>query len=399
MLVARPLLVRLVLAAACCAMLATAAPSTFALESGAQCSNCIDDDADGFADRKDSDCPPVPANGGGIGIGDATRGKVIATCAKNAQKAGFKFVLDVMKRFQKCTQAAATCIQAKPTDPGCQAKATATCAKAVAGFDASAAKLQAAIVAKCDPDGQNLADLQNAMGLGFAAEEAPCARETGVGNLSSIQNVASCMALQHFCKAQHLVTIATPRARELLRFAGRFDSEFPCIDDLPGADGAGLGVQATHVKKVLKCGKTIDKLGLALVGSGAKTVQTCLNAGIACLQVKSTDPTCLDKARAKCRAGFTKLQDPVKGTVGKLAAKFLKACGVQENLDLGDLVGFSGIGLSAELSRCQDLGASNPADCFGVQAFCEGGYVIEREVPRARELAALLNVIIPGFDF
>jgi hypothetical protein len=43
------------------------------------------------------------------------------------------------------------------------------------------------------------------------------------------------------------------------------------------------------------------------------------------------------------------------------------------------------------------LGAFNIAQCFGAQAFREGGYLIEREVPRARELADLLNVEIIGF--
>ncbi len=362
------------------------------------CDNCVDDDGDGLVDRKDPDCTP-PADGMHQNIGDVSAGKELATCAKAVQKAGFKFILGSMKQFQKCTEAAATCIQAKPGDAACQAKATATCAKALGGFDASAAKLQAVIVAKCDPDGTNLTDLKTLAGLGFMAEEAQCTRDSDVADLSSIQNLSSCIAQQHFCRAQHLVAIGTPRARELLTFAGRPTNEFACIDEVPAANGGGAGVAADHVKKLLKCGKTIDKLAQSLVGTGTKPVQNCLNAGIACLQVKPQDPKCLPKARAKCAAGFTKLQDPTKGTVAKLQAKLLKACSVQNGLSLADIGLTNGLGLSVQQQRCQDLNDGLPLstpECFGVQAYCEGGYAIEREVPRARELAGLLGVAIPG---
>jgi hypothetical protein len=126
-------------------------------------------------------------------------------------------------------------------------------------------------------------------------------------------------------------------------------------------------------------------------------VQSCLDAGIACLQVKPADPACLDKARAKCAKGFGKLQDPTKGTVAKLAAKFLKACSAQTNFDLADLRQANGIGLDAALPRCSALNALSPTQCFGAQTFCEGGYVIERQIPRAREIAQILNVVLPGF--
>jgi hypothetical protein len=92
----------------------------------------------------------------------------------------------------------------------------------------------------------------------------------------------------------------------------------------------------------------------------------------------------------------------VKGTVAKLAGKLTKACSVQANLGIADLAAPNGLGLSAQIQRCTDLNdgvTPLPLDqCFGAQAFCEGGYLIERQVPRARELADLLNVVIPGTD-
>ncbi len=96
-------------------------------------------------------------------------------------------------------------------------------------------------------------------------------------------------------------------------------------------------------------------------------------------------------------AGFGKLRDPQKGTAAKLAAKFLKACRVQENLDIGDIVQGYGLGLSAQVGRCTALGyGSDPAGCFGAQAFCEGAQIIERQIPRARELADFLEVNLSG---
>ncbi len=367
------------------------------------CGNCVDDDGNGLVDRNDPACTP-PANGNGQNIGDLSEGKTLAACAKTVQKAGFKFVLGMMKQFQKCTETAATCIQGKPGDAACQAKARATCAKVLGGFDATAAKLQSLIVAKCDPDGSDLPALKALAGLGFMAEETPCMTDGDTPNFSTIQNLAGCVVNQHACRAQHLVAIGTPRTRELLTFAGRPVDEFPCIDQVAAADGGGAGVAADHVKSLLKCTKTIDKLSQSLITTGGKTVQGCLDAGIICLQTKPQDPKCLSKAQAKCTAIFAKLEDPTKGTTAKLQAKLTATCSPQAGLDANDLALANGLGFAFQDARCKAL---NPitqsialpfAQCLGTQAYCEGGYLIEREVPRVRELAHLLGVQIPVIE-
>lgn len=357
------------------------------------CGDCVDDDGDDLVDRKDPDCNTAPpANGGNIGVGDVTRGKAVAKCAKTIQKAGTKFVLGTMKQIQKCTQASATCIQLKPGDPACQAKAVATCGNIQGAIRTAINKLEDTIIA-CDPEEVVYPDLVSLQGLGFSAENC----NNGTTGLIA----GNCIADQHLCRAQQLVGIGTPRARELIAFGGQDpDGDlFSCINNVAQADGGNSGVDPTHAKALLKCGKTIDKLSLSLLGAGAKTVQGCLDAGIACLQVKPTDPNCLTKARAKCDKTFDKLQDPFKGTVAKLAGKLQKACSVSASLSIVDLSSTSGLGLSVQIPRCTALGASGIDRCFGAQAFCEGGYVIERQIPRARELADLLGVEIIGFDF
>lgn len=354
------------------------------------CGDCLDNDLDGLTDREDPDCAPV-ANGGNAGIGDVTRGKVIAKCAKTIQKTGAKLVLGTMKQMQKCTQAAAACIQLKPGDAACKAKAGATCDKIQGAIRAGINKAEETII-KCDPDGVAQPDLVSLQGLGFSAEDC---------NFGTTGLIAgNCVVDQHLCRAEHLVGIATPRAREFMIFGGLDpDSAFPCLGDYPAqvVDGGGSSVDPTHAKALLKCSKTIDKLALSLLGASAKTVQGCLDAGIACLQVKPTDAACLTKAQAKCAKSFGKLQNPTKGTIAKIGGKFRKVCSSGPNLSTTDLSGTSGLGLSALIARCNALGASGIDRCFGAQAFCEGAHIVERQIPRAQEIADLLGIVIPGF--
>lgn len=358
------------------------------------CGNCVDDDANDLIDRNDPACTPR-AQGGNLGIGDPSDGKLLSACGKATQKAGAKFVLGVMKQFHTCLESASTCIQSKPGDQACKDKTTAVCAKALGGFDTAAAKLRAAVIAKCDEshDADTLSHLLDPTGLGFGSEQAPCQGDGGPSTITGSADIGTCIGVQHLCRAQHLVAVANPRARELLTFAGRPTGEFPCVDDVAGVDGNGGTVAASHAKKLLKCGKTIDKLSFALVGSGTKVTQGCLDAAIACLQTKPQDATCIPKAKAKCLAAFGKLRDPQKGTVAKLAGKFAKACGAQPDLDAGDVTESYGIGLGAQNGRCGALGAAlDPAGCLSAQTACEGAQIVERQIPRARELADLLGV-------
>ena len=174
------------------------------------CGNCVDDDGDMIVDRKDPDCAPV-ANGANAGIGDVTRGKAVAKCAKTIQKAGTKFVLGAMKQMQKCTQASATCIQLKPDDQACKDKAVATCDAIQGGIRTLINKLEDTIIA-CDPDEAVYPDLFSLQGLGFSAENC--------NNGSTGLIAGNCIVDQHLCRAQRLVGIGTPRARELLAFGG-----------------------------------------------------------------------------------------------------------------------------------------------------------------------------------
>jgi hypothetical protein len=61
------------------------------------CGNCVDDDGDGKVDRADPDCLPVPADGGGAGVGDPDTGKALDKCAKAIRKIGGQARRDARK--------------------------------------------------------------------------------------------------------------------------------------------------------------------------------------------------------------------------------------------------------------------------------------------------------------
>jgi len=365
-----------------------------------QCDNCVDDDGDDRVDREDPDCL-TPANGGNQGIGDATRGKVLTGCEKAIQRAGQSFVLAKVKRMQKCLDIASTCVQLKPDDGACRAKAIVGCGKGLAGIGADALKLEAAILKACDADGQGLPDLLDLKGIGFAAEQASCAAE-GTASLGTVASVAGCIRAQHSCRAEHLVAIAAPRAGELLAFAGRQPgAEFPCLGDVAGAISGNSGVTpAPKAKALFKCGKTIEKVAVDLTKARAKSAQSCILAGMTCLQVKSDDLLCLPKASIKCGKLLDKLNDPANGTLAKLGEKLVNVCSDPElsPVDIGDP---TGLGFYEQMLRCGELGFGSPGvdglvECLNAQLLCNAGRIAEREVPRVRELATLLGVEIPG---
>jgi len=258
--------------------------------------------------------------------------------------------------MQKCLNIASTCVQLKPDDGACRAKAIVGCGKALAGIGADALKLEGTLLKACDADGQGLPDLLDLKGIGFAAEQAPCATE-GTASLGTVASVAGCIRAQHSCRAEHVVAIAAPRAGELLAFAGRQPgAEFPCLGDVAGAVSGNTGViPAPKAKALFKCGKTIEKVAVDLTKARAKSAQSCIIAGMTCLQLKSDDLLCLPKASIKCGKLLDKLNDPANGTLAKLGDKLVTVCSDPE-LSPFDLGGSAGLGFDAQMFRCGELG-------------------------------------------
>jgi len=343
------------------------------------CDNCIDDDGDGAVDRADPDCP-APANGGGVGLGDA-RGKSALKCQKAINKAGSALVARRMGRVQKCFGSLLACVQKKPGDAACLAKANGKCTKELGRLAGDGGKLAGAITKRCG----NAEDLLGATGLGYGAEAAVCAAR-GVGSLGSPGDVAACVRAVHECQADALVGVQAPRATELL---GGAAAQLPCLG---GAAGSGAGVgDAARGKAVLKCSTAIRKGSAKFVAQQMKVLQQCVAAVGACVQ--KNDTACLAKASGKCGGQIAK----VGGLESKLGGAIAKGCpsGVQ-----ADMLAAAGLDFARLGDACAAVGGSTAsvgdvAACLGRYHKCRVGQLVEAESPRLREFLGLAGVSLP----
>jgi hypothetical protein len=164
-------------------------------------------------------CAIPGADGGGQGLSDSARGKVLSKCEKGIEKAAATFVKKQLVGFTGCIGSVAKCIQQKPADATCIDKAQAKCAKLEAeleGPKGPAAKAIAAIDKACTGD---FADLLDATGLGHGEVASHC-EAIGVPALASSNDVAECLVLDHRCRVANLLDASVPRAFELLSLGG-----------------------------------------------------------------------------------------------------------------------------------------------------------------------------------
>jgi hypothetical protein len=360
------------------------------------CGNCVDDDGDGLVDRKDVvDCTP-PANGGNLGIGDPVVGKTLTKCQAGIQKAGARYVLAKLKGMHACTRLASSCVQLGK--PGCQSKAEAGCEKALGKVNVAGNKFEAALRKACEADGPSREDLAAPAGLGFAAEEVPCE-----ATFASTSDILACIHRQHGCRAEQLVGVSVPRASDLLAFAGQNPAvRYPCLATVAPPNGVLTGVAGEKTKALIKCEKTIQKAAVTLVSTAAKAIHGCVHALTTCLQVKPTDVKCLEKARGKCIEQIGKLNHPATAIRTKLGRQVAKGC-TDPSLSPADIGSDVGLGFDRQIFRCAtldifDADLESRAQCLAAQLECEGGQILERAVPRIRELGELIPIFIPGIS-
>ena len=315
--------------------------------------------------------------------------KAIAKCAKSLGQAGTKFSAARLKHLQKCVNAAFVCVQQKPNDDACTAKAEKTCAKELGRVGGDQGKLRKVLVKACASPAVDPVDLRSVAGIGYETEIAVCA-ERGVGTLTSASDVADCLVAQHECRVEDLVASEVPRAVELLRLAGRDPTvELPCL--VAGADGHGGELGAPRGKLAVKCQKGIGKAGAKFAAVEAKLTQKCSTAVFACVQVKPTDPKCIPKATAICRKQRAKLTAPGTGAAGKLAGAIAKSCS-KAPLALADLLESGGLGFAALDGECAALGVpalgslADVSTCLERRHTCRVRQMLETEMPRDEEL-------------
>lgn len=156
--------------------------------------------------------------GDGAGIG-ADKAKALRKCDGALQKAVAKLVAGRVKIGQACGGGAFTCLQTKPADPGCIAKASAKCKKARAGLPSLATVFATTIGKACGEAPLALADLRAVEGLGLGTRDAACAA-LGTATLASLDDVAQCLARHAACHVDQMLESQTPRLRELLDAVG-----------------------------------------------------------------------------------------------------------------------------------------------------------------------------------
>jgi hypothetical protein len=155
--------------------------------------------------------------------------KAVVGCQRGIGTAGLRFVSQVLAADQRCSEAVATCVQTKPGDAKCLAKARTVCAKVTGrlyvGPQSREAKLKGAITKACGstkpgfPPRVAIGDLRSIVGLGYDTLETTCTT-LGVPGLLTLDDVSECLVRQHVCRADQLLQSQTPRAGEYLRIGG-----------------------------------------------------------------------------------------------------------------------------------------------------------------------------------
>jgi len=372
---------------------ATPSPTVTPTPAPEDCGNCLDDDGDGDVDRADTDCP-APADGAGLGIAGPV-GADLARCAAGLRKAGARYGVRRVARLQKCVAAVTKCVQRKPGDAACLVKAGTTCAKERDAFAIDDAILIGGIDGACGAVAP--ADLRGAVGLGFAAEDAPCLAD-GAPAPATLADLGTCVRRGHACRADQLVAFESPRAAEMLALAGIAPGDAPCL--ATGADGGGVGVgDATRAAALERCGKALSASGAKFARGKAKAVAKCLRAVESCLYEDGVaTPPCLDAAEAACAKAIAALTKPGNGLEAKLVAGVVKGCAAAPFTDVLDS---TGLGYAALASTCGGLGAgaldgqNALAECVLRQHECRVEHWLERETPRLRELIELGGTPLP----
>ncbi len=376
------------------------------------CTNCVDDNENGLVDREDPKCTPL-ANGGGRGAGDPKfRGKPVLRCQKAIRAAGLQFANQLRSRLQKCTDGVFLCLQQKPNDPVCIAKAQSRCAKQTAAVHLGPTNLDQRLGAKiakaCGPKKPGLlpvvsgADLCGDTGLGFGHDVPLCGTPSSPLLLSA---VTTTLAEEHRCRAVQLFATDVPRAGELLTAGGVDLSTLPCL--LSGAAHAGLGSKPTAVlKAVVGCQRAIGTAGARFVKQVLAAEQRCAESVAQCLHTKPGDQKCLVKAQRVCRKVTGNLYTGVQSREAKLRSTIARSCGSMTpgkapRVAFDDLRSLLGIGYDGAnvKTTCQELqvqslsSISDVSECVVRDHVCRADQLLTSQTPRARELLAIGGAI------
>jgi hypothetical protein len=331
----------------------------------------------------------------------------VLRCQKAIRAAGSQFANQLRSRLQRCTDGVFLCLQQKPGDAACLAKAHGRCAKQTAALQAGSTSLDLRLGAKiakaCGPKKPGLlpvvagTDLCGDAGLGFGHDVAVCATPQSPALLTA---VVDALAEEHRCRAVEVFATDVPRAAELLTAGGVDLSTLPCL--IEGAQGGnlGLGKPAGILKAVVGCQRGIGTAGARFVKQILAAEQRCSESVAQCLQTKPGDAKCLGKASAVCRKVTGKLYGGTQSREAKLRTAIARACGTTTpgkapRVALADLRSVLGIGYDTMQTSCTALGVpalgsiDDVSECLVREHVCRADQLLTSQTPRAHELLSI----------
>ena len=331
--------------------------------------------------------------GGGGGGGGTPNPRITATplpvqpgnpttvCQKHLRRAARTYVDKKMKVLDRCGSAASRCVQRKPNDPGCLEKIRARCTTALGKLANDEAKFIANVLRRCASLGPN--DVFGANGLGYN-EVANSCEDLFDRSLSDLPSVAQCLAAQHDCRAETLLSLVRPRTGELLRLLGATSDAGSCREDF-GGSGSGVGDPSGLGKAVERCVQTLVRGGASLTKTRLNSIGGCIDAVFVCVEAEGGNAACLTAATERCAKDFAR----VNQQISKLTIAAGKSC---NGLDFAVLGGPTGAYLDAVTPDCETVGVTDVttiADyvaCLVRRNECEVADLIRYESPRAEAL-------------
>lgn len=166
----------------------------------------------------------------GDGVGNNTIGKAVHKCAVQVAKAGGGFATKRLKSLEKCVDAFFSCVQTKPGNVACIAKARDVCEKERERIDDQDVTLDGVLEKGCSALPFTTLRARNA--ASFLSLTSRC-DALAVEDLVSLADYRMCLARATACATQELIRFAAPRTDELLNAFGESLDEEYCPTDEP----------------------------------------------------------------------------------------------------------------------------------------------------------------------
>ncbi len=326
---------------------------------------------------------PIPP---AAGLADPTAAKNAVRCQKALLKAGAKLVTSRLKRLDACATRVLGCVQTKPGEPSCRDKSVTPCARGIANLAADETKMRATIAKACGP--LSATDRGSAVGLGFDTPLSTC---PGTGDVAQL---ALCAAAQHRCDGDELMTPEEPRTGEMLRLVAASLEPGACLADF-GGGGIGAGDPKTVGGPVVQCAKAVTRAARSLAATRLGRTANCVNAVLACIQLKPGDASCITKAAVRCGSEAGK----IVAAEAKFAVATNKKCPA---IPFATLASAAGLDWNALTGVCTSVGVGPVSslatyqECLRRNHACAAASVLRTAAPRAGEM--LLQVQRPLYE-